>query len=55
MRALKKSHKWEDVSAVYARCPHCGWWNTYEGIDGEGDTIGHCRGCGKAFELGQQK
>ena len=52
---MKKSHKWEDVPTVYARCPHCGWWNIYEGIDGKGDIIGWCKDCGKAFELGRQK
>ena len=52
---LKKSHKWEDVPAVYARCPHCGWWNQYEGAARPGDIVGNCKECGRPFKLGRRK
>lgn len=51
---IRKSHKWDHVPAVFARCPHCGWWNTYEWVERNGDIIRWCKECGKKFELGKQ-
>jgi len=55
MKKMKESHKWEDIPAVYARCPHCGRCCVYQGINGQGDIVGYCKNCGKAFKLGRQR
>lgn len=52
---LKKSHKWDEVPTVFARCPYCGWWRTYEMVECmEGDILA-CKFCNKRFQLGRQR
>lgn len=52
---MKKSHKWNKVPSVHARCPHCGWWYIYQWANEMGNIIRWCKECGKAFELGRQR
>ena len=52
---MKKSHKWDEIPTVFARCPYCRRWETYQMVEGmEGDILA-CKVCGREFELGRQK
>jgi len=52
---MKKSHVWDVLEIVDARCPYCGAESEYHGYFAcEGDKL-ECKVCNKKFELGRQK
>lgn len=51
---MKKSHQWDNIEFVNARCPYCGKdIESYE-AQSEGDFV-WCTYCRQDFELGKQK
>ena len=52
---MKKSHQWDLMEELTARCPYCTKETIeYCGPTCEGDIV-YCKHCGKKFELGRQK
>jgi DNA-directed RNA polymerase subunit RPC12/RpoP len=52
---MKKSHIWDTLEQLEARCPNCGKHTSRIGCVFEEGTVVTCLTCGKKFELGKQK